>query len=78
MQRYISVDAVMSTFSEEQKVQIYGLAGIMAEKGALPLKAGYQLEDIWNSLKFNEEQKIVANRIIENAAAHYEVKKNAM
>lgn len=78
MQRYISVDAVMSTFSEEQKVQIYGLAGIMAEKGALPLKAGYQLEDIWNSLKFNENQKIVANRIIENAAEHYQLKQKSM
>lgn len=78
MQRYISVDAVMKTFSEEQKIQIYGLAGTIAEKGVLPLKEGYQLEDIWNSLKFNEEQKIVANQIMENAAAHYRLKKNAM
>lgn len=78
MQRYISVDAVMKTFSEEQKIQIYGLAGTVAEKGALPLKDGYRLEDIWDALGFNAEQKIVANQILENAAAHYELKKNAM
>lgn len=78
MKRYISVDAVMNSFSEEEKIQIYGMAGTLAEKGILPLKEGYQLEDVWNSLGFNEDQRIVANRIIENAAAHYEMKKNAM
>lgn len=78
MKKYISVDAVMNSFSEEEKIQIYGLAGTIAEKGVLPLKAGYQIEDVWNSLGFNEDQKIVANRILENASAHYELKKKSM
>lgn len=78
MIRYISVDAVMKTFSEEEKIQIYGLAGTVAEKGVLPLKDGYQIEDLWDILGFDEDQRIVANRIIEDAAAHYELKKKSM
>ena len=78
MQRYISVDAVMKTFSEEEKTQIYGLAGTMAEKGVLPLKEGYDIEDVWDALGFDEDQRIVANRILEDAEAFYEAKKNAM
>ena len=78
MKKYINVDAVMNTFTEEEKIQIYGLAGTMAEKGVLPLKNGYQIEDVWNSLGFNEDQRIVANHILENAAAYYEMKKKSM
>lgn len=78
MKRYVSVDAVMKTFSEEEKIQIYGLAGTLAEKGVLPLKEGHQIEDVWNALGFNEEQRIVANKILEDAEAFYNIKKNAM
>ena len=78
MQRYISVDAVMKTFTEEQKTQIYGLSGTMAEKGVLPLKECYDVEDVWDALEFDEDQRIVANRILEDAEAFYEAKKNAM
>lgn len=78
MQSYISVDAVMKTFTEDEKIQIYGLAGIMAEKGALPLKDGHQIEDLWDALGFNHDQRIVANKILEDAEAFYKTKKNAM
>ena len=50
----------------------------MAEKGVLPLKEGYDIEDVWDALGFSEDQRIVANRILEDAEAFYEAKKNAM